>query len=55
MLWSGTKKYALTEGPKPGVGRELMWATRSAPLPPSHFMPARGLDLKIEQNMANID
>ena len=30
-----TKQYALTEGPKRGR-RELMWATRSAPL--GHFM-----------------
>ena len=33
-----TKKYALTEGPKPGA--ELTCATR---LPPSHFMLATGL------------
>ena len=26
--------------------------TLSLPPPPSHFLPARGLDLKIEQNMA---
>ena len=39
---TGTKKYALTEGPKRGGGGELMRATCSAP-PPSHFMLATGL------------
>ena len=40
---TSTKKYALTEGPK-RWGGEIMWATRSAPPPPSHFMLATGLE-----------
>ena len=38
-----TKKYALTEGPKRGGGFNLGHSLS----PPSHFMPATGLKLKI--------
>ena len=47
------QEVCFNRGTEAGEG-ELMWATRSAPPPPGHFMPATGLDLKIEQNMANI-
>ena len=48
------KEVCFNRGTEAEGRGELMWATRLAPLPLSHFMPARGLDLKIEQNMANI-
>ena len=46
------QEVCFNRGTEAGGGGKLMWATRSAPH--SHFMPATGLDLKIEQNMANI-
>ena len=48
------KEVCFNRGTEAEGRGELMWATRSAPLPPSHFMPASGLDLKIGQNMVNI-
>ena len=51
-----TTQYALTEGPKRGGGvGELMWATHSAPPPPSHFMFATGLvvDILVWNNLSS--